>query len=253
MTRSRLLVAALAVGAGLGMLGPAGAATAQPRMVEPGCAVTDATLSWGFKESFRAYIDGDIANGEWTTAGGATYETPEFSWSDGTGHFDPETGVGYVQFTGSVRFTGHEGLLDTTIADPALSITPDGGALILDVSGPSMEGEQIDAQDVSFVELTGPDVSADGARATVESDTVLTAEGEAAFPDYQAGTAFDPIAVDLKLDKCSPAGGYSGGDDISPSPLPLWVVAGAIAGPLLVVAAIIAVVVVAARRRRARA
>ena len=92
-------------------------------MVEPGCVVTDATLTWGFKESFRAYIDGDIANGEWTTSGGATYETPEFTWSDGQGHYDPETGDGYVDFAGSVRFTGHDGLLDTTIADPSLNIT----------------------------------------------------------------------------------------------------------------------------------
>ena len=89
MTRSRLLAVALAVGAGLGMLGPAAQAAARPRWSSPAASSRDATLTWGFKESFRAYIDGDIANGEWTTSGGATYETPEFSWSDGTGPLRP--------------------------------------------------------------------------------------------------------------------------------------------------------------------
>src|SRR3546814_3461048 len=45
------------------------------------CDVVGGELSWGFKESFRAYISGSIAAGEWTTSGGATYETPSFGWS----------------------------------------------------------------------------------------------------------------------------------------------------------------------------
>jgi hypothetical protein len=249
MTRSRLLAAALVAAGGLGMLGPAGAATAAPSTIGPECVVHDATLSWGFKESFRAYIESDIANGSWTTSRGATYETPAFSWSNGQGSYDSETGEAFVQFLGTVRFTGHGGLLDTTIADPALSITPDGAFLVLDVSGPSMEGEQIDAQDVSFVELPGLDVSRDGARLSLAGDSVLTDDGEAAFPDYQAGTAFDPIEAALKLDNCSVLSFTS---EDPPAP-PLWVVLGAIVGPLLIIAAIIAAIVAVTRRRRARA
>jgi hypothetical protein len=256
MTRSRVLALALAIGAGLGMLGPATQAVARPSaagpaaLAEPGCTVTDATLTWGFKESFRAYIDGDIANGEWVTSRGATYETPEFTWSNGQGHYDPETGYAIVQFLGTVRFTGHDGLLDTTIADPTLSISNDGPVLLLDVSGPSMEGEQIQAQDVAFVELPGLDVRGEGARVTLEGDPVLTDDGEAAFPDYQAGTAFDPLVVALKLDMCSPPGGYTDGDDISPPPAPpLLLVAGAVLGPLLLIAVIVIAIVIAMRRR----
>jgi len=247
MTRTRLLALALAMGAGLGMLGPAAQAAAQPGLIGPECVVHGATLSWGFKESFRAYIDGDIANGEWTTSRGATYETPEFIWSNGQGDYDPETGYGTVQFLGTVRFTGHEGLLDTTIADPTLSITRDGAVLFLDVAGPSMEGEQIEAQDVSFVDLPGVEVRGEGARVTLEGDTVLTEDGEAAFPDYQAGTAFDPVTVELRLDKCPVyTAGY--GPMAPPGPS-LLAVAAAVAGPLVLVAAIVAVIVVVTRRR----
>ncbi len=64
-----------------------------------GCPVDDATLTWGFKETFRSYISGSIANGEWTVADGATYETPDFGWSDGTGAYDPDGGEGLIAFT----------------------------------------------------------------------------------------------------------------------------------------------------------
>ena len=82
---------------------------------------------------------------------------------------------------------------------------------------------------------------------------MLTADGEAAFPDYQAGTAFDPLKVALELDQCSPPGGFAGGDDISPPPTPAWVIAGAVLGPLALIAAIVTAIVLATRRRRARA
>jgi hypothetical protein len=246
-----VLAVALAVGAGLGMLGPAGAAAAAPAQIGPGCDVIDATLSWGFKESFRAYIQSDIANGEWTTSRGVTYETPEFTWSNGQGRYDPETGYGTVQFLGTVEFTGHGGLLDTTIADPTVNITSEGAFLVLDVSGPSMEGEQIDAQDVAFVELTGVDTTGEDARATLASDSVLTDDGEAAFPDYQAGTAFDPVTVDLKLDKCATySGGYSPLPSGSSSASPL-AIAGVVFGGLLLASAIVGLVLILRRRARA--
>lgn len=259
MTRFRALACALAIGAGFGMLGPAAQAVAQPgdqqpadqqpAMVDPRCLVTDASLTWGFKESFRAYIDGAIANGEWTTSGDASYETPEFTWSNGQGSYDPQTGDTFVQFAGSVRFTGHDGLLDTTITDPALIITGDGGVLMLDVSGPSMEGEQISAADVPFVALAGTQTSGDGSRITLRSESILTVAGEAAFPDYAAETAFDPVAVTMDLAGCD--AGYVGGEDVSrPHGPPAFVIVGAVLGPLVVVAGIVALIVL---RRRARA
>ncbi len=251
MPRSRLLAVALAAAAGLGMLGPATQAAAAPQMIEPGCIVRDATLHWGFKESFRAYIESDIANGEWTTSRGATYETPEFTWSHGRGRYDPEAGDASVQFLGTVRFTGHDGLLDTTIADPTVSITSEGAFLLLDVSGPSMEGEQIDAQDVSFVELPGVEMSGEDARVNLVSDSVLTVDGEGAFPDYQAGTEFDPLKVALELDNCSLIS-FTADDPSSKSP-PAWVVAGAVLGSLAIIAGVVVAIVLATRRRRASA
>lgn len=163
------------------------------------CAVTDATLSWGFKESFRSYISGTIANGEWTVADGASYATPDFGWSAGAGAF--EQFDGRVTFAGSIRFTGHGGVLDTTVANPQLVFADATTAyLLLDVSGPTMDGDEVDETGVSFVQLDlgAGDVSVDGSTITAtDVPTTLTAAGHTAFPNYEVGTAFDPVSFTI--------------------------------------------------------
>ena len=99
-----------------------------------------------------------------------------------------------------MRFTGHDGLLDTTIADPVVRIAADGTAtVLLDVSGPTMEGDQIDLTDVAFV--TGPvdpdTIAADGDQQLSIPAPALTADGSTAFPNYEAGTAFDDLTLSL--------------------------------------------------------
>lgn len=85
------------------------------------CELTDAELSWGVKESFRSYISGGIAHGSWETLEGANYTTPNFLFTAGTGKAAPENG-GEINFAGKIHFTGHEGLLDLTMANPSLVI-----------------------------------------------------------------------------------------------------------------------------------
>jgi hypothetical protein len=250
MTRSRALALALAAGAMAALA--AGPAAASPTQA-PGCDVRDATLTWGFKESFRAYIDGGIANGEWTTSGDATYETPEFRWSGGQGRYNSDTGSGFVEFSGSVRFTGHGGVLDTTFSDPAIVFAGDTATLVLDVAGASMDGDQIAADDVAFVELTGIEFSGEDALVTVDAATVLTDDGEAAFPDYRAGTAFDPVALEMPTSGVC-AAGSDGGDAIAPPAdegLPAMLIGFVVGVPLLLIAAVLAVTLSRRRRRRA--
>lgn len=244
MAPSRVAVAVALAAASFVALGVAPASA----VVAPGCDVTDATLSWGFKESFRAYIDGDIANGEWTTADGATYETPSFGWSGGTGSYDPATGTGSVGFTGSVRFTGHDGLLDTTIADPVIRFDGGSGVLLLDVSGPTMDGTPTDLVDVEFVALPSVEVMGDDAVRTVDAATELTADGSTAFPNYAAGEAFDPVSLSMTVGKlCATevAGDLDG--RTAAGQLLVW----ALGGAALVSAAVTAIVIATRRRSRA--
>ena len=167
-----------------------------------GCTVQSAELDWGFKESFRAYIDGSIANGEWTTADGATYETPLFSWT-GTGGYDSETGDADLSFAGSVRFTGHGGTLDTTIANPRIAIDGERAVLLLDVIGTTRDGQPVSSIGVEFVELdlAAAEVGGGGDLVSFAGiPTTLTTAGTAAFSTYEAGTAFDPLDLRITLD-----------------------------------------------------
>lgn len=196
----RLLAALLLAGA---FLAPASAALAQT----PGCDVASASLTWGFKESFRAYIDGSIANGEWTVADGATYDTPSFGFPGGSGLITGLPLAGQIDFPGSVRFTGHGGILDTTIANPVLVFRESGDALLLlDVSGPTMAGDQVSVTATPFVsiDLSGQDLApVDGVVTITDAPTTLTADGETAFPNYPAGETFDPVTVTLPVGDCA--------------------------------------------------
>jgi len=236
-----------------------------------GCLVDDASLTWGFKESFRAYISGAIAHGEWTVENGATYETPEFGWSAGAGTFDSETSTGLVQFQGSIRFSGHDGLLDTTVANPQLQFVDENTAyLLLDVSGATMDAamsgsdEVVSSTGIPFVEL---DLSAGGvtwnddrtAVTAVDVPTAITPEGFAAFPNYEAGTAFDTIDFAFTTDaECGEAAPIAAVDEAETTAissvddgLPWWVFVAGGAVLLLVIAAIVVLIVL--RRRRAAA
>ncbi|GHF22291.1 HtaA domain-containing protein [Pseudolysinimonas yzui] len=209
----RRTFAALAVGLLTAL--PAGAASAAPTQA-PGCDVVTAELTWGFKESFRAYIDGSIANGEWTVADGATYDTPDFGFPAESGRVDPRQPNGSIAFAGSVRFTGHGGILDTTVARPVVVIHPDGtGVLLLDVSGPTMEGDQVSVVEAEFldIDLTGQNLTpVDGVIRIDAAPTTLTSDGAVAFPNYEAGTAFDPITVVADVGDCDLTGQPIGTD-----------------------------------------
>ena len=246
------LVAALLL-AGLSAA-PASAGEAQA----PGCDVESATLDWGFKESFRAYVDGSIANGEWTVADGATYATPTFGFPGVDGRVDPRDPNGSVSFGGSVRFTGHGGILDTTVANPVLVLRGDGtGLLLLDVSGPTMEGDPVAVTEAPFLalDLAGQDlVPVDGVVTIDAAPATLTEEGAAAFPNYPEGEAFDPVSATIDLGDCDltgqPIGTDTLGDDPSGPDEPAGGVVWVVLGTIVVAAALVAAIALIARRRR---
>ena len=206
MLRTRLVAAGLAVGAlvAWGAAAPAAAESTAGASTAAGadCAIVDASLVWGFKETFRAYIDGAIANGEWTTDGAVSYATPDFTWAPGAGFLDAEADTADIHFSGGVRFTGHGGILDTTFADPIVRVDADGTAhVVLDVSGATRDGEQITAASVDFVTGAAESSVEDGVWTLVVAAPTLTEAGTAAFPDYQAGADFDPITITASIDE----------------------------------------------------
>jgi len=171
------------------------------------CEITGGTLTWGVKESFRAYISGSIANGSWETSAGADYTTPEFVWANGTGSFDPESGTGSVSFTGTVHFTGHDGVLDLTLANPTIEFEGGGSAaLLLDARSTDMEGEvAVDTMQEWVGEVAVGDEPSvtDGAIELAGLSTTLTNSGATAFAGfYEAGVELDPVGLVLDAGGC---------------------------------------------------
>lgn len=195
--------------------------------VSSSCVVAGGELQWGVKESFRSYISGSIANGEWTAADGATYETPLFSWANPVGEVDAETGAGTISFTGSVHFSGHEGVLNLLIANPKIVLNGDGTAqLLLDTKSNDAQGELvIDEQQVYLgkVEGFGATDPASGSITLAEAPAVLTADGAKAFSGfYSSGDELDPVTLSLQLRPCAgdaaaaPSDGADGAEEIVP-------------------------------------
>ncbi len=226
-------------------------------MIAAGCVADAATLTWGFKEAFRSYVSSSIANGEWAVADGASYETPSFGWSDGSGSFDSAPEEGLITFDGSVQFTGHGGVLDTTIANPQLRFDGGGKAtLLLDVTGTTRDGEAVNALGVEFatIDLSAAERAAtEGELSYAGAPAVLTAAGSDAFGTYPAGEPLDPITVSFSsecadLEAAPLPDGEAAGDTTEESDLS-WMIWAGIA--LLLIAAAVAAVVIIRRRATA--
>ena len=167
--------------------------------------VASADLGWGVRDSFRNYIRGGIANGSWDL-NGTTYSNNAFQWGKGTGSF--KDGKGSISFTGSVHFTGHHGILDTTISNPRLEINGKTTVLYATVVGNDMDGKSQNYGevallnvDVSGLQVSGDKISISGA------GTTITAEGAKAFAGfYEAGKDMAPLSFSASLSGTQPAG-----------------------------------------------
>lgn len=174
----------------------------------PACVATDGGFDWGFKESFRAYLSGSIANGEWTTEGGIGYETPAFTSDALAGRVVLDPLSGELSVDGAIRFTGHEGILDTTISNLRVELVgTDRIELVVDLRGTTQEFVAVDTADVLFA--TG-DLAAAEWQAAEDGLLIagipltLTEQGAEAFGTYPAGEPLDPFDLRLSTtDECA--------------------------------------------------
>lgn len=160
--------------------------------------IKSANLGWGVRDSFRNYVRGGIANGSWEL-NGTSYSSDAFNWSNGTGTF--KGGKGSISFSGSVRFTGHHGVLDTTIANPRLEINGNSGTLYATMNSNDPSGKATNYGEVALlkVDLSGLQSSADAVSVNGAA-TALTAEGAKAFAGfYDAGKDMAPLSFSAAI------------------------------------------------------
>ena len=160
--------------------------------------IKSANLGWGVRDSFRNYVRGGIANGSWEL-NGTSYSSDAFNWSNGTGTF--KGGKGSISFSGSVRFTGHHGILDTTIANPRLEINGNSGTLYATMTSNDPSGKATNYGEVALlkVDLSGLQSSSDAVSVNGAA-TTLTAEGAKAFAGfYDAGKDMAPLSFSAAI------------------------------------------------------
>ncbi|MFF2012481.1 HtaA domain-containing protein [Streptomyces sp. NPDC058195] len=177
-----------------------GAADSRPSATAPTMDLTDGTLEWGVKESFRAYLASSFSGGKITVQDGAVQAPGNgvFTFSGGKGTYDTATHGTDTAFRGGVNFSAHGGVLDITLSDVKLATTGTGGAITVDVTTP-----QGTADDVTFADLdlsaVKPGRGEGGAMVFADIPATLTKAGSEAFNgQYKEGDALDPATLSVK-------------------------------------------------------
>lgn len=190
-------------------------------------AVTDGSLTWGVKASFRKYVEGNIARGAITVKDDASRSGGSVVYPASASSITGDS-KGVVRFGGTVNFTGHNGVLDLTLSDIAMHIYGSKAELTADYSSRKFEG--MNSHEPGPIE-TGNDVvfasvnlnSAANFKSNsvnLAGTTTLTSSGVNVFGGfYEAGIQLDNTVGTLSLkDECGPApedtgGGSGGGSD----------------------------------------
>ena len=159
--------------------------------------VTAGSLRWGLRTSFTSYLRGPIANGSWKLSNGADWNGSAFTFPLRSGSFDPATKSGTLNYSGTVHMTGHNGILDMTISNPALVIKGSTGHVYMTVKSSSMDGRKTDYGRVDFATFSA---STSGNVKINGSSVKLTAQGAKAFAGfYKTGEPMDSLSSSLTL------------------------------------------------------
>ena len=190
-------------------------------------SVTGGSIQWGVKRSYRSYLKGNIAQGGWDLADGATFvgsETGEdgrFSWPISGGSVAAADSA-TASATGTVNLHGHHGALETTMKNPTVVIDGDEAVLKMDYRGKKLnmdpnatpewsEGTQVPA--ANFSPNQAGDFQREGTVTVSAGTSTLAPEFVAAMGNYDAGKTMDPVTAVLEITaSCEPApGGGNGG------------------------------------------
>lgn len=190
---------------------PSAAAKPECKVDESSTRVARGNFGWGLRKSFTTYIRSSIARGSWNLSG-ATWDGSNFGFAATGGLFNTGSKKGSLYYSGSVHFSGHNGLLDMTISNPTLEIDGGRGALYLNVASSDTSGKKTDYGRVHFANVAFADVTASATSLSYTSSAVtLTARGAQAFAGfYKDGESLDNLSGIASLTpstECDPATG----------------------------------------------
>jgi hypothetical protein len=160
-------------------------------------------MVWGVKDSLLAYVegldDGAVATDAPAVRQGGGFAFPlvaagaaELRVADEAGGVAAGFGGG-LRFQGSVRLTGHWGMLDVELRDPRVELRGAKATLLIRERG----GRDLEAA-LPFADLTLAAVSADDGLLCLEYAAALTGQGGFLLGgQYPAGQELDPVRLTL--------------------------------------------------------
>lgn len=158
-------------------------------------AFHDAAVDWGVRRTFREYVTGSIAQGEWALADGARDGGALFRFTGGRGSYDAKNQTLDADFRGSVRFTGKD--LDLTLAKVSVRVEKGEGTLVADVTSAGKSEKAVPLVTFEAKHFAPKD----GLARLTEAPATLTEGGSRAFGSiYQAGTEMDPVSLAVAVD-----------------------------------------------------
>ena len=180
------------------------------------------SAEWGLRQSFRSYIKTGPAHGSWELLDGAT---GEFNFPVDDGQSITADTPGTITFKGGVHFTGHDGQLDITIANPVVKFTgPDTADLLLNVKSKAMGAADVtDYGQIEFAKLSNITIQHDGEKKlTVKAPKVaLTAKGAQGFANfYKEGAELDAFNFEVNETAAPTPEPTPSPTDPAPSPKP---------------------------------
>lgn len=161
--------------------------------------VQKANATWGVRQSFRNYIKGSIARGGWELSGVGDSNNA-FQWSGNSGSVNTQSKSGSILFPGAIRFTGHDGILDTRFSNMEVQFSGNTGQLILNTKSNDPKGNPHDFGRVTIANLSFSELNISDNAVSGRANTSLTAAGAEAFGQfYPAGDSLDPISFVAQL------------------------------------------------------
>lgn len=180
--------------------GALGLATPTAQAEEATTTISNGTISWGVKASFRSYLTGPIAGGSITATDPATDDGTQTTFANANGTWG--TATARVATEGSVNFSGHDGALNFTISEPRIVISDSKAQLVVDaVSSDSTVLDDLALADLDLSEAVTTSATAititDAPATLTEAGGQLFAYQGNAF--YSAGQTLDSVDAQFTI------------------------------------------------------
>lgn len=162
-----------------------------------GAAVTNATLDWGVKETWRSYTGGG------QLVAPASNSPAPYRWgSSGVGSFDPSTSMGGFAAQGGVIWDTDHFTIGLSNISVAFDLAAGTGALYGDIAGPG-PSTTVGAHLANFVFESG-NVSVTDGTVSVSNASAVGADGIVAL-NYEVGEQLDPVSFTFNYEVTAPA------------------------------------------------